>query len=103
MTLEAKGTIKRENNGVGADGKPSISFSAKAPTLGIDVELPKWVTSTENAIQFFQELIKEQVQKDFQRPIEIALAGETVSCTYFIDPINNRTLDEFQKQPAGVN
>lgn len=97
MTLEAKGTIKLEEKGIGVDGKSFSKFSAKAPTLGIDVELPKDVQSTDAAILHLQDLIKEQVQQDFKRPIEISLAGESVSCTYFIDPINNRTLDEFKK------
>ena len=79
MTLEAKGTIKLEEKGVGADGKLFSIFSVKAATLGIDEELPKTITSSDAAVLQLQEKIREQVQKDFQRPIEIALSGETIS------------------------
>lgn len=98
MTLEAKGTIKLEDRGVGADGKAFSTFSVKAPTLGIDEDLPKSVTSSDAAVLALQEMIRNRVQEDFKRPIEITLGGESISCTYWIDPINNRTLDEFTRE-----
>ena len=97
MSLEAKGTIKLEEMGVDAEGAIFSKFSVKAPTLAIEQDLPKDVATADLAVEVLKRMIKERVQQDFQRPIEITLVGLSISCSFDIDPINNRTLDEFTK------
>jgi hypothetical protein len=100
MSLEAKGTIKLEEMAVDAKGSIFSKYSVKAPTLDIDQALPKGVTSADLAVEEFQRMVKEKVQQDFQRPVDITLIGMSISCSFYIDPIKNRTLDEFAQSKA---
>ncbi len=94
MQLEAKGTIKYEP---GAKKEVTI----KAPTVGIEEEIEgvDAIQDLPDLIDLLEGKIKKQVQEGFARPVDVRLGGFSLSCTYFVEPIPNRTLDEFQKEP----
>jgi len=90
MPLEAKGTIKFE---LGAKKEIVI----KAPSLNIEeaVDGADAVLDLSRLVDALENRIKNKVQEEFARPVTVTLVGYSMSCTYLVDPIKNRTLDEF--------
>ncbi|MDD5048061.1 MAG: hypothetical protein PHH09_03965 [Methanoregulaceae archaeon] len=90
MPLEAKGVIKFEP---GAKKELII----KAPTLSIEEEVGETdaVRSLPALVDLLEKKIQKKVQEEFARPVIVGLVGYSLSCTYVVEPITNRTLDEF--------
>ena len=90
MPLEAKGVIKFEP---GAKKELVI----KAPSLSIEEEVKdvNVVRTLPALIDRLEKEIQKKVQEEFARPVNVSLVRYSLSCIYSVEPIKNRTLDEF--------
>ena len=90
MPLEAKGVIKFD------PGAKKV-LVIKAPTLSIEEEVKdvNVVRTLPALIDHLEKEIQKKVQEEFARPVIVSLVGYSLSCTYSVEPIVNRTLDEF--------
>ena len=90
MSLEAKGTIR-------FDPDAKIELIMKAPTLYIEEEI-KNANPQIDLPELIDLLIKrmtDKIQRDFNRPVTCTLQSYSLNLIVSVEPINNRTLDEF--------
>lgn len=90
MSLEAKGTIKY-------DPEAKMDLVIKAPTLYIEEQVQGVdpFSDLNEIIDLLITRITEKVIKDFGRPAVVSVESYTCSLVFTVDPIKNRTLDEF--------
>jgi hypothetical protein len=95
MSLEAKASITYN-----PDAKKELVI--RAPTLFIEEEIQSGSPKIDlpDIIDKLLNRVSEKVQRDFNRPVEVNLSSYTVSMVIGVHPINNRTLDEFHKEPV---
>ncbi len=94
MQLEAKGIIRYEP---GAKKELVI----KAPAIGLEEEVggvDDPVLTLAELVELLERKIKMKVQEGFARPVEVRLGGFSLGCVFFVEPIANRTLDEFTRE-----
>jgi hypothetical protein len=95
MSLEAKGTIR-------FDPDAKMELIMKAPTLYIEEEI-KIANPQIDLPELIDLLIKrmtDKIQCDFNRPVNCTLQSYSLNLIVSVDPINNRTLDEFAQSKA---
>jgi hypothetical protein len=94
MSLEAKGSITYN-----PDAKKQLVI--RAPTLYIEEEIKSSVSKSDLLPELIDQLLdkmREKIQGDFNRPVNVMLSSYSVNIVASVHPINNRTLDEFQRE-----